>query len=955
MSGGGGGGGTTTSYTSNVPEFAKQPFMDMIGKAEALTQTPYQTYTGDRQAQFTPLQQQAANGAANLGPSQQTQQASGLAGLAAQQGMSAGNYQGAGFSLYGAPQQMQAQQVNGPQGFLGVSSGPGPQQVGTQSFLQPGTASAYMNPYMQNVVDIQKREATRQDAIQGQSRNAAAVAAGAFGGSRQAIMEAEAQRNLNQRLDDLQAQGSNAAFQQAQQQFNNEQQLGLNAQQANQQAGLTYGQQGLTAQQANQQAGLQLNNQQLQAALANQQAGLTAGQANQQAGLQYNNQFLDAQRAAEQSRQFGAQQGMQGAQIGLQAANTLGHLGNDQFGQRLQALQTQNTIGGQQQQNVQNILNQQYADFQAQRDYPYQQIGFLSDLLRGTGSSTRSLYPQASPLQTVAGLGTAAAGLAKAGGFKQGGRVKAGLADIAPDDMDFADGGIVGYADGGKTEDDYSDAVQNVGAVAGYTADQLGRKAADRAALAGRNAQRAALRLPPVAATKPGLGARLGGGLGSLARGNVAGAALATPFTTADTETAAYYKRFGLNPEDANYDVAPGANPLTDPRFYKDLGIRALGAASDLGDKMTLGLAGRMYRDKQTPDAAPGSRPAAAPAQGQDTIVTPPIEPQGSAAGIAKLTTGTGAPPVPGYMSLDKVAAMYNGQSSLPGDLAAIQAANADVERAQREKATNELADYDKMVQEAGPAGAEREAAIKKQAGELGGKADRAQSQALIQAGLAILSADPSRGAWAAIGQGLGVGFKQYRGDIAELEQRKAQLDDQMAQIAELRRAEKLAQGKDRSVLRGKITDATIEAKKNAAGLLTTLLPLKAQQTQHTVDSFMRGYEAYQQRVTQQNIAGMMSASRVEAASMRGLGSLQKGSPDYVDELRKRVADLSKNPMLTMQMQAKERDPLKQQRMLEDYARQQLDQDIAAYGRQAQSGAPGAVKLPPGTKMTVTP
>jgi hypothetical protein len=68
-----------------------------------------------------------------------------------------------------------------------------------------------MNPYMQNVVDIQQREAQRTADIAGTGRNAQAVKSGAFGGSRQAIMDAEANRNLATQMGDIQAQGLNAS------------------------------------------------------------------------------------------------------------------------------------------------------------------------------------------------------------------------------------------------------------------------------------------------------------------------------------------------------------------------------------------------------------------------------------------------------------------------------------------------------------------------------------------------------------------------------------------------------------------------------------------------------------------------------------------------------------------------------------------------------------------------
>jgi hypothetical protein len=104
----------------------------------------------------------------------------------------------AGFS----PMQQQAMAMaNGPEGFA--------QNVG-----------GYMSPYMQNVVDIQKREAGRQSGIMGMQQQAQATQAGAFGGSRDAIQRAERERNLSQQMGDIQAQGSQAAFANAQNQFN---------------------------------------------------------------------------------------------------------------------------------------------------------------------------------------------------------------------------------------------------------------------------------------------------------------------------------------------------------------------------------------------------------------------------------------------------------------------------------------------------------------------------------------------------------------------------------------------------------------------------------------------------------------------------------------------------------------------------------------------------------------
>lgn len=73
----------------------------------------------------------------------------------------------------------------------------------------------YMDPYMTNVADIAAREARRQSAIEQQGIAAQSAQVGAFGGSRQAVLEAERQRNLQQGIGDIYAQAQQQAFQTA--------------------------------------------------------------------------------------------------------------------------------------------------------------------------------------------------------------------------------------------------------------------------------------------------------------------------------------------------------------------------------------------------------------------------------------------------------------------------------------------------------------------------------------------------------------------------------------------------------------------------------------------------------------------------------------------------------------------------------------------------------------------
>jgi hypothetical protein len=326
---------STTSTQTSIPEYAKPYVEKMLGKTEALSETPYQTYDRERIAGFTPMQQQAFQGAQGMQTSGATGFGAGLAGAA-------------GLGALGT--------TYDPTQFQGG-------QFGQQE------AQQYMSPYMQSVVDIQQREAQRQADIAGTGRAAQATQQGAFGGGRQAIMEAEAARNLATQKGDIQAQGLQSSYQQAQAQFN-------------------------------------------------------ADQARR----------MQAQQLGEQSKQYGAGLGLQGLQTAIQGAGQLGTLGGQQFAQGMDINKLQQSYGTQQQQQEQNIQSQQYQDFLNQQNYPYKQLGFMSDMLRGLplSQASQQIYQQQpSALTQLAGLGTAAYGVSR---MAEGGSVKqrpAGLAELA--------------------------------------------------------------------------------------------------------------------------------------------------------------------------------------------------------------------------------------------------------------------------------------------------------------------------------------------------------------------------------------------------------------------------------------------------------------------------------------------------------------------------------------------
>jgi hypothetical protein len=226
-----------------------------------------------------------------------------------------------------------------------------------QNATNPYVQQAYMNPYLQNALQPALQEVSRQYDITGAKQMGDATRSGAFGGTREALMASENQRAKNSAMNALIGQGYNTAYDKA-----------LQAQQ--------YG------------AGLGLQ-------------GL-------QAGMQGVGQATGA-----------GQYGLQGLNTAGSAASTLGALGQTQFGQQQAANQAMMSAGAQQQQLAQQGLDVGYQNYQTQLNYPYRQLGFMSDLMRGLPltQQSQSIYQAAPPVsQQLLGFGLGAAGLSKAFG-----------------------------------------------------------------------------------------------------------------------------------------------------------------------------------------------------------------------------------------------------------------------------------------------------------------------------------------------------------------------------------------------------------------------------------------------------------------------------------------------------------------------------------------------------------
>jgi hypothetical protein len=277
----------------------------------------------------------------------------------------------------------------------------------------------YMSPYMQNVVQQQQKDAIRQADIARQGTQAQAVRSGAFGGSRSAIVEAENQRGLQDRLAQIQATGSQSAYDKAQQAQQFASNLGIQGLQAGYQ-GLQTGMQGTAQGIQGAQAGLQGVGQQI----AGGQLGLQGAQTGiqgQQAGMQGTAQGIQGVQAATGAGQYG----LSGANTANQSASTLGQLGQTQFGQETAITDAQMRAGALQQGQEQKGLDLQYQDFMDSKNYPYKQLEFMNSIYRGLpmSNTASSVYQNPSALSQGAGLATAGYGLYQMS-KKKGGAIK---------------------------------------------------------------------------------------------------------------------------------------------------------------------------------------------------------------------------------------------------------------------------------------------------------------------------------------------------------------------------------------------------------------------------------------------------------------------------------------------------------------------------------------------------
>ena len=324
--------GQTTSQ-SDLPDWAKPYFERNIAKAEAEFSKPYEAYSGDRLAATDPNITASRDNMLGIADT-------GVSGLGtAQDYATAGMDRATELGNYNADNYSQFQ---------------------------------YMSPYQQLVTDQQKESAVMDfNRLQG-ARDAKAVQAGAFGGSRQAVQQGLAEEQLLSQLAGIQAKGSQSAFADASKQFG-----------------------------------------------ADRAAQMTAEQRRAA-------ELGRVQTGQEASDQFGAGQGLAALRAGTGMGTELTRLGEIERQTQIQNEQLREGVGQDIQGEGQAELDLDYANFLEQQGYTREQIGNMTGILSGmpiaaTGttsgqSTTTTPRQQPGAAQQAVGAGLTGLSLYKAFG-----------------------------------------------------------------------------------------------------------------------------------------------------------------------------------------------------------------------------------------------------------------------------------------------------------------------------------------------------------------------------------------------------------------------------------------------------------------------------------------------------------------------------------------------------------
>jgi hypothetical protein len=372
LTGGGGSSAGQTTTTQQVDPQTQAMQQDLYSRSQQIAQQPFIPYTGPMVAGFSPdqlRQFQATRGLFESGMGYDPTKA--LQGMAQEQFkptiQPVTGFEAPTIEATQAPGAAQIGPVSTPQ-FRGLLS----QDIG-----------AYQSPYQQQVIDLAMGDIQRQADIARTGAQERAIRAGAFGGSRSALLESESQRPYAEQMARTAAGLRQSGFQQAQaaaeRDLARQQQLGV-----------------FGAGQEQQRA--------LQQAQLGQQAGIFGAELGQQRRMQ--------QAQLQQQRQLGGldiagRAALTQPQLEMQARAQRSGLLGGLAGQQLQGLGLLGGIGQQQQALQQQAIGAQRGEFQRALAYPGQQLGLLATGVSGMQptQTTTTGYSPSGLEKFQAGLG----------------------------------------------------------------------------------------------------------------------------------------------------------------------------------------------------------------------------------------------------------------------------------------------------------------------------------------------------------------------------------------------------------------------------------------------------------------------------------------------------------------------------------------------------------------------
>lgn len=341
MSMGSSGGSTTSTVTNTTIPKQFYPFFErVLTRGEAISNQDYIPYQGQRLAGTAGDTTQSYNMIRDMA-------ARGMPGTQQAMGMTQNAYNAAGQAGAGGPYQFSEFGYSDPGTFSGQAVG------------------QYMSPYMQNVVNTQKMSALEDFQIADAMRANQAAKAGAFGGSRQAVQQGMAERDLLSRTNQIQAEGLQNAYTDAQRMFEQDRAARMATEQAR------------------------------AAELARVQSG--------QSAENYNYANFGLERARQQAA----------------LADQFSQLEQRARAGDVQAAQLLQSQGGQQQAQQQAGLDIGYQDFLRQMGYPMEQLQQYASILHGSpvaNATSQTTQVPYNPVQQALGMGISALGLYNAMG-----------------------------------------------------------------------------------------------------------------------------------------------------------------------------------------------------------------------------------------------------------------------------------------------------------------------------------------------------------------------------------------------------------------------------------------------------------------------------------------------------------------------------------------------------------